>query len=110
MSTALTFAPAEATNLLEIAKQRRTDYLDEIGQRDYHGQAFAVGSIEGEAAFALAVEADNALVTVHSCQSALLLRLGLEGNGLTLEQTRLRGWIVGLLGSLAASLDQEDAA
>lgn len=105
MITAVPFCPSEGTRLLDYAVTARRDFLDEIGHNAHATRAYAMGSLEGELAFALAVDPDSPYMTFSNCRQALLLRLGLAGEGLTLEQERLRGWIVGLLSTLSASFD-----
>jgi len=104
----LTFRPEEGSRLLDFAAQVRTDSLDDI-QHDRHAtRAYVMGNLEGELAFAVAACPDSLPLTMQRCQREMLLRLGLVGD-LTIEQERLRGWIIGLLGSLYASLEGEEA-
>lgn len=104
----VTFRPAAGSRLLDFAATVRTEYLDELRFDQHDTRAYVMGSLEGELAFAVSADPDCAAATVCCCQDALLLRIGLSGDGLTLEQQRLRGWIVGLLGSLSASFDTEE--
>ncbi|MDF0604533.1 hypothetical protein HZU77_002565 [Neisseriaceae bacterium TC5R-5] len=73
-------------------------------------RAYLQGCLEGELAFAFATHPTSASLSVSGCQDALLLRLELEQAELTPAQQRLRGWIVGLFGSLAEALELEECA
>lgn len=105
---AIHFDPAPVSCLLPAAETLRRAVVDDLHGSDNAAQAYIMGSLEGELIFALMVEKDSPSRTLTRCKSQLLLRLGLEGNALTLEQQRLRGWIVGLLESAASSLDAQD--
>ncbi|MDF0604673.1 hypothetical protein HZU77_003270 [Neisseriaceae bacterium TC5R-5] len=76
-------------------------------KRDAATQAYLAGYLEGELAFALATQPQSVSATLYRCQQAVLLRLGLDGE-LTLEQQRLKGWLLGLLGSLHDALAQQE--
>lgn len=104
----LTFRPEDGSRLLAFAANVRAETLDEIRHDGHDTRAYVMGSLEGELAFAVSANPHCAANTVHRCQDALLLRIGLSGDALTLEQQRLRGWIVGLLGSLSASFDVQE--
>ena len=103
----LTFRPDEGSRLLAFAANVRAETLDDIRHDGHATRAYVMGSLEGELAFAVAATPDSLLLTMQGCQRELLLRLGLVGD-LSIEQERLRGWIVGLIGSLSASFDAEE--
>lgn len=102
------FNPASVSCLSPAAETLRREIVDDLLLSDHTTLAYTLGSIEGELAFALSMDKDSPSRTLTRCKSQLLLRLGLEGSTLTLEQQRLRGWIVGLLESAASSLDEQD--
>lgn len=103
----LTFRPEEGSRLLAFAANVRAETLDEISHDGHGTRSYVMGNLEGELAFSIAARPDSIQATVRGCQDELLLRLGLVGE-LQTEQERLRGWIVGLLGSLSASLEGDD--
>ncbi|WP_047248872.1 hypothetical protein [Chromobacterium subtsugae] len=102
------FDPAAVSCLLPAAENLRREIVDGLIHENDDTQAYTLGSLEGELIFALSVEKGSPSRTLTRCKSHLLLRLGLEGQHLTIEQQRLRGWIVGLLESVAYSLDEQD--
>lgn len=101
------FRPQEGSRLLGFAANVRGESLDEIHYDSHATRAYAMGNLEGELAFAVAANPESLLLTMQGCQRELLLRLGLVGD-LGVEQERLRGWIIGLIGSLSASFDTEE--
>ncbi|MBX9298227.1 hypothetical protein K5M33_14060 [Chromobacterium vaccinii] len=102
------FNPAASSCLLPAAEILLREVGDDLIYSDDANQACLMGMLEGELAFALSVNKDSPSRTLTQCKSQLLLRLGLEGDTLTLEQLRLRGWIIGLLESVATALDPDD--
>lgn len=73
--------------------------------------AYLRGCGEGELAFAFSVVEESPTCTIARCKHELLLRLGLDGDDLTTEQARLKGYIAGLLSSLEeAFYDEDDGA
>lgn len=103
----LTFHSEEGSRLLAFAANVRAETLDDIRHDGHATRAYVMGSLEGELAFAVAANPESLLLTMQGCQRELLLRLGLVGD-LGVEQERLRGWIIGLIGSLSASFDTEE--
>jgi len=103
------FRPENGSSLIAAAQTIAHEYgLMEMDDSDQGAIAYCHGNIEGELAFAMAtVMAGAATATVRHCQQSLLNRLGLACDGLTLEQQRLRGWIVGMMSSIAAAVDSE---
>ena len=104
---AFPFNPNAGSRLLPAVENLRHE-VDELIYESNDTQAYLLGALEGELVFALSVDKDSPSGTLTRCKSQLLLRLGLEGSGLTLEQQRLRGWIVGMLESIASTLNPED--
>ncbi|MDC7718991.1 hypothetical protein PQU95_17450 [Vogesella sp. DC21W] len=104
----LRFCPEEGGQLVSLAASTRASVLADIYQESPTTRAYVIGNLEGELAFSVAVRPDSAAATVNRCKNELLLRLGLEGE-LSVEQQRLRGWIVGMLGALSDSLQGEEA-
>ncbi|MEO4029027.1 hypothetical protein ABH313_13390 [Chromobacterium vaccinii] len=104
----LPFNPAASTCLLPAAEILLREVGNDLIYSDNASQACLMGVLEGELAFALSVHKDNPSRTLTQCKSQLLLRLGLEGDALTLEQQRLRGWIIGLLESVATAIAPDE--
>ncbi|MBT2866545.1 hypothetical protein ACEU07_03745 [Chromobacterium violaceum] len=98
------FNPAAGSRLLPAVENLRHE-ADELIHEHDDTRAYLLGALEGELIFALSVDKDSPSGTLTRCKSQLLLRLGLEGRSLTLEQQRLRGWIVGMLESIAFALE-----
>ena len=110
MSTAnrcVPFNPDAATPLMAVAEHFRSEQLDNIGPSQHVAKAYVMGCIEGEFAFALACAGIDAEIAVLGCCDALLLRLGLVGEALSVEQVRLKGWIAGLMTSLSSSFEED---
>lgn len=103
--SSIQFCPANATALLPYAAAANA--RDDLLQESPEVAAYASGTYEGELAFALSV-ADTLPGTIARCRSHLLIRLGLCGDNLTIEQNRTFGFIAGLLCSLEDSLSGGD--
>lgn len=104
------FRPENGSSLIATARAMLdTHGLSDLRHDDQDTTAYCYGNIEGELAFAMAAAVtDSAAVTVKNCQQSLLNRLGLACDTLTLEQQRLRGWVVGMMASIACALETED--
>lgn len=107
--SAFQFRPQDGTSLIGFAAQckKQGDY-DWRESASPESTTYAAGCLEGELAFALSVDTTPEL-TLAKCRWELLLRLGLAGDKLTLEQERLKGWVVGMLFALESSLSEEIA-
>ncbi|MDF0604043.1 hypothetical protein HZU77_000030 [Neisseriaceae bacterium TC5R-5] len=101
------YHPQTASPFLALASGLSQQH-DLKASHDAAERAYLHGCIEGELAFAFATHPTSASLSVSGCQEALLLRLGLEQSLLSPEQQRLRGWIIGLFGTLAEALEQEE--
>ncbi|QRO32599.1 hypothetical protein [Chromobacterium violaceum] len=107
-----TFKPEKASPLVPWARKLRQDYgFDEhINPGNAKSSAYLCGSLEGDMAFALAAAGnENASDAIRHCQEQLILRLGITGANDTIEDTRLRGWIVGLFNAMALMAEDIEA-
>ncbi|WP_440026816.1 hypothetical protein [Chromobacterium amazonense] len=86
------------------------EVMDSLKSEGVDVVSYHMGAIEGSMIFSLCADQGRPSETINNCKRHLLLRLGLEGNALTLEQQRLRGWIVGLMESAIEALDPETEA
>ncbi|MDF0607105.1 hypothetical protein HZU77_015895 [Neisseriaceae bacterium TC5R-5] len=101
------YHPQTVSPLLPLAAILSQQH-DLVHAQDAAERAYLHGCVEGELAFALATHPSSASLSVSGCLDALLLHLGLEHSPLTCQQQRLRGWVIGLFGTLADALEQEE--
>jgi hypothetical protein len=106
--TAARFNAANGSDMIETARNLLETHLTEFDELDDDTTSYVMGNLEGETAFAVAAalrsQPDH---TIQACQRQLLIRLGLTGKNLSIEQQRTRGWIVGMMGSIANSLEDK---
>ena len=111
MSTNVTFNPATDPGMSSILTwaATRTEIVDDSKHADPATESFVTGGLESEGIFAMAVTgAVSPADAVRRIQSALMLKLGLLPGDNDIERQRLRGWIAGLIGNLAESLEPTD--
>jgi len=104
--TAARFNAANGSELIETARNLLDSHLTEFDDLDDDTASYVLGNLEGETAFAVAAALRSQPdYIIQVCQRQLLIRLGLTGKNLSIEQQRTRGWIVGMMGSIANSLE-----
>jgi hypothetical protein len=109
MATDNLFRPENGSSLIATARAMlETHGFAELHPNAHEADAFITGNAEGELGFAIAAaRAGSAAETIYYCKAALLSRLGLVGDSLSIEQTRTRGWLVGMFTSLEAAFEPE---
>lgn len=104
--TAARFNAANGSELIETARNLLDSHLIEFDDLDDDTASYVLGNLEGETAFAVAAALRSQPAhTIQACQRQMLIRLGLAGNNLSIEQQRTRGWIIGMMGCIATSLE-----
>ncbi|NWK79813.1 hypothetical protein [Aquitalea sp. LB_tupeE] len=103
------FNAANGSELIEMANRLLDSHLTEFDDLDDDTASYVLGCVEGETAFAVAAALrSEPAQAIRTCKRQLLIRLGLSGNNLSIEQQRTRGWIVGMMGSIASALEGKE--
>lgn len=107
--TAARFNAFNGSELIETARSLLDSHLTEFDELNDDTASYVLGNLEGETAFAVAAALrSEPAQAIRTCQRQLLIRLGLSGDSLSIEQQRTRGWIVGMMGSIASALEGKE--